>query len=80
MDATRVTDKIQIIRVDEMPGETCILTECHDYETYAALPSLVEYQGRLFGKTGWTSDYGYACFKTGVRVARVIADHKGRRV
>lgn len=45
--------------------ERGIITSCTDYDDYKSLPRVVEYQGVLYGKTGWNSDTCQAYYKTG---------------
>ena len=51
-------------------GNWILETSCRDYDQYKTLPDVVEWQGQLCGKTGWNSDRGYACYKSGVPIAR----------
>lgn len=61
-----------IIRGEErLPdGVTALKVDCYDFDAYQALPSVVEFDGRLFGKTGWNSDTGLGCYRDDCRVAR----------
>lgn len=45
-------------------------TPCEDYERFAKLPGVCEFEGRLYAKTGWNSDTGLACYKTGRMIAK----------
>ena len=50
-------------------GELVLETTCWDYDHFRTLPEVVEYRGNVCGKTGWNSDRGYACYKSGVPIA-----------
>lgn len=50
-----------------------IETTCVDYDAYKALPTAVRFEGRLYTKTGWNSDTGLACYKTGRPFAVAVA-------
>ncbi len=71
MYATIVNNKIKITALHNIEGMMVIETSCSDYEKYRSLPDLIEYNGVLFGKTGWSSDKEYACYKSNP----IVADH-----
>lgn len=50
-------------------GELILETSCRDYDHYKSLPEVVVYQGTQCGKTGWSSDNHYACYKSGAAIA-----------
>lgn len=49
--------------------EGVLETNCNDYDHYKSLPDVVSYGGELYGKTGWSSDRHYACYKRDAKVA-----------
>jgi len=53
-------------------GELVLETVCRDYEHYKSLPNAVIFQGIECGKTGWSSDHQYACYKSGAYIAHII--------
>jgi len=53
-------------------GEFVAETTCHDYDEYRSLPMVIEVQGKILGKTGWSSDRNYACYKERVLLGRMI--------
>jgi hypothetical protein len=69
-------------------GELVLETVCRGYDHYVSLPDVVEYQGEaslplagfvkvsatVCGKTGWSSDSGYACYKSGACIAYAVLD------
>lgn len=66
-----------VIQVATWYEEELVLeTVCRDYDHYVSLPDVVVYQDRLTGnkpvecgKTGWSSDRNYACYKSGACIA-----------
>lgn len=50
-------------------GELVLETMCRDYDHYRTLPDVVVYEGTECGKTGWSSDSFYACYKSGASIA-----------
>jgi hypothetical protein len=42
------------------------------YRSFKKLPDAVEYEGRVYGKTGYDSDRNRAYYSTGARIARAI--------
>ena len=69
MKATVIQDAITLIAAYIIEGETVLETVCNDFDAYCALPSVVQFEGRVCGKTGWSSDTNRACYKSGARVA-----------
>jgi hypothetical protein len=51
-------------------GELVLETTCRDYDHYVSLPNVVVYEGVECGKTGWSSDSNYACYKSGASIAK----------
>lgn len=70
MKANQVKDAIPVESIEILPnGITCLITSCKDYDHYATLPCVVNFDGKLFGKTGWNSDTNKACYKSHTSVA-----------
>ena len=69
MTAEEVPRAIVITAFYILEGQYVLETACADFDAYRALPSVVEYQGRRCGKTGWSSDRNYACYRSGVLIA-----------
>ena len=72
-----------IVTSDESRGDQRILTvRCLDYDAFEALPKAVEYDGKLFGLTGWNSDSYHAYYENNVCLAfpstgaKFIEEHK----
>lgn len=67
--------KVIIIQVAQrIDGELILETTCRDYDHYKSLPDVVAYEGTICGKTGWSSERNYACYKSSVKMARHIHD------
>ena len=60
---------IVIQAISRREGVGCLVTGCADYDEYRALPQVVRYEERLYGRTGWNSDRGVAYYQTNARVA-----------
>ncbi len=60
-----------VIQTAQWYGEELILeTVCRDFDHYKSLPDVVVYEGIECGKTGWSSDSHYACYKSGAAIAK----------
>lgn len=70
MTAHPVPGAIVIAAFVVLDGQYVLETACADFDAYQALPAVVSYQGRQCGKTGWSSDRNYACYKSGVPIAQ----------
>ncbi|MBY0277914.1 hypothetical protein K2Z84_21480 [Candidatus Binatia bacterium] len=71
--ATPRTDCVRVTH-RSMSGFEDLVGACADFDAYKALPEVVEFDGRLWGLTGWNSDTGRACWQpegqSGVRIGR----------
>lgn len=72
MKATIVPGAIVITSYARIEGELVLETTCRDYDHYKSLPDVVEYEGVVCGKTGWSSDRNYACYKSSAKVAHKV--------
>ncbi len=63
---------IVLTAVTTIDGETVLETSCRDFEEYKLLPQVVSYQGIICGKTGWSSDRNYACYKSSAAIATTV--------
>ena len=54
-------------------GVSCVVLRLRDYDDLANVPSVIEYEGRLHGKTGWNSDRMEVYFRTDANMVRVVA-------
>lgn len=66
--ANRVIGAVPLIATEEMDGEHHLIGFCADFDHYKRLPEVVEWEGRMFGKTGWNSDDCRVYYKSGVTV------------
>ena len=71
--AHEVPKAIVLTVVQRIEGELVLETNCTDYDHYKSLPDVVAYDGTLCGKTGWSSDRNYACYKSGAHIARAVS-------
>lgn len=60
---------VTVISYHFIAGDRILETDCRDFDHYSTLPEAVTFQGRVYGKTGWSSDTGRACYKTAARIA-----------
>jgi len=71
-------DFVRVIEAAEYAGEHWLQVHCGEtYEEFAALPTVIEFQGRMYGKMSWNSDTRKAAYKVGAPVARIVKE-KGR--
>ena len=70
MKAKVVQEAIVITNAQIVEGETVLETACRDFDQFLSLPQVVEFEGRVCGKTGWSSDRNYACYRSGAKIAR----------
>jgi len=61
-----------IQKIATIGGQVVAEVTCRDYDDYNALPDAIEVGGRILGKTGWSSDTGYACYKSGVLLGKIL--------
>lgn len=54
-------------------GVRFIEVDVTDHVAFTALPKAVEFDGRLYARTGWDSDRCVAFFRTDAAMARVVA-------
>jgi len=72
MRAKATDEFLNISTAATVEGDSIITTSCPDYEAYSKLPAVVEFENKLYGRTGWNSDRGFACYKTSAPLARII--------
>jgi hypothetical protein len=72
MKAKVVQDTITLLGAYIIEGETVLETTCRDFSQFCALPAAVEFEGRVCGKTGWSSDTYRACYKSGAKLAYAV--------
>ena len=68
----KVISMIRIQTMQVIDSQTVVEVNCHDFDEYRALPDAIEVQGKVLGKTGWSSDRQYACYKSGVLLGTII--------
>lgn len=72
MKAIEVPRAIVIQAALHLDGQLVLETTCRDYDHYKSLPEVVIYEGTECGKTGWSSDREYACYKSGAAIAKAV--------
>lgn len=65
MEAKRVVGTIIVLAHFDIDGEKILETNCEDYDRFCYIPDVVNFEGRIYCKTGWNSDTGRACYKHG---------------
>lgn len=63
---------VRINFLQKIEGETVAEVSCRDYDEFVALPDAIEVEGNILGKTGWSSDRNYACYKSGVLLGKKL--------
>jgi len=69
MQANEVKEAIVLRGKETCEGVTVLTTDCSGYDDFRTLPSVVVYEGCLYGKTGWNSDRGVAYFRSDAHIA-----------
>lgn len=69
MKARVVENAIVIHAAHLIEGVTVLETTCASFKDFCALPGVVEFEGRVCGKTGWSSDTNLACYKSDAKIA-----------
>lgn len=62
--------RIQYLQV--IDREHVAAVACDDYDQYKNLPDAIEVNGIILGKTGWSSDLFYACYKQNVMLGKPV--------
>ena len=75
--AVAVPDKIVIQQHEVFPDAPieCLIIgmQTDNYDEYRTLPEVLEYQDKLYGKTGWNSDQCVAYYRTDALIARKVS-------
>jgi hypothetical protein len=66
MEAKPITNMVVVRAIRVLDAEFIAEVDCNDFDEYKSLPSVIEVQGKYLGKTGWSSDRNYACYKENV--------------
>lgn len=72
MNAIVKSDMIILRASYVLDAELVVEVDCYDFDNYKSLPQVIEVQGKNLGKTGWSSDRHYACYKEKVLLGKVI--------
>lgn len=66
-------DVVSVLRVEALPnGVVVILTPCADYNVFNSLPFGIEFEGGIYGRSGWNSDRGEAYFRSDYNTAKAV--------
>lgn len=60
------------ITVYPFDGHLWLELDCRNHEEWGNLPPALSYEGKVFGKSGWNSDYQRAYYTTRKTVAYVL--------
>lgn len=66
-----ISDVITVIPY-HIEGKVILETQCNDFDAFIRLPRVVDYNGTICTITGFNSDTGRACYKSGMPYARVV--------
>jgi hypothetical protein len=72
IQAKVITTMIRVECLQIIEGDIVAEVSCNDYDEYKALPQAIEVKQTVLGKTGWSSDKGYACYKSNVLLGQII--------
>lgn len=67
--ATAIPNTFAPITAYAFGGHYWLEIACHDYDEFRIQPSGLEYEGRVYGRTGWNSDRCVAYYSTRVKLA-----------
>jgi hypothetical protein len=70
MSAAKAVDGVMVRREERVDGMHFLQVDAPDgYESFKKLPEVVEFEGRLYGLTGFNSDHGAAYYRNPAPVA-----------
>jgi len=70
-----IAHPLNLIRVQYMQlidNKHVAVVDCNDYDDFRKLPDAIEINGKILGKTGWSSDRHYACYKENVMLGKPV--------
>jgi hypothetical protein len=67
-----VKDALTAHIVGVQDGVHYAVVDCRNYIDYMRLPSVVSYNGRMMGKTGWNSDKNVAYYQSTANVLHAV--------
>ena len=77
MKVVEVPREYTVTAFQRIEGQMVVEVSCSNFEEFKALPEAVLFRGEKLGKTGWSSDRGYACYKSGVETVQAIIQEMG---
>ena len=73
MQATPIQNALTVRNAETLPdGAKVVTIDVADYMNFINTPHAIEYDGQVYGRTGWNSDKFVAYYRTDKKVARVI--------
>lgn len=69
VNGVTIQDHYVIGRIQELTVSLQADNHWDMYQVYKQLPSVVEFKGTLFGKSGWNSDKGIAVYRNDKAIA-----------
>gem|GEM_PF-4522758 len=63
---------VRVNFLQTIDGQVVAEVDCDGYDSFVALPDAIEVEGNVLGKTGWSSDRNYACYKSGVLLGKSL--------
>lgn len=72
MQAKILVEYIAVRYAQQIDNDQLVEVNCSDFDEYKKLPDAIEFEGKVLGKTGWSSDTGYACYKQNVMLGKRI--------
>jgi hypothetical protein len=68
-------DYVQVTEAAVYDGEYWLQTDGgRDYDEYRSMPTVIEFDGRLYGKMSFNTDTGRVAYKVGAPVAKVVKE------
>lgn len=68
--ATSLPQVYKVLNYGQLPdGERFIEVSCLNYDGYVRLPDGMDFEGRVYTRTGWNSDTQVAYYKAGAAYA-----------
>lgn len=72
MNAVAITNLIRVNILVVIDGEAIAEVDCADYDAYRKLPDAIQVQGYIVGKSGWSSDRNFACYKENILLGQIV--------
>ena len=70
--ALPISNMIRVNVVVLIEGETVAEVDCADYDEYKKLPVAIKINDKVLGKSGWSSDKNFACYKENILLGQIL--------